>query len=292
MIVARGFGRISSFRPLVDDMKKIIAVFAASGFIFLVLFLLKVFRVTENLLLLSLIGAGLFLLGAIVLKLLMPRVRATRFFSFKPMGFLEWRLTACLALLLICGSFLLNYLTSLFYGVLSVDVPAAFSGSGYSSIGTAILCIAVLPAVFEEIFFRGAVLTMLRTSKMKTMVVMVFSAVLFTLLHGPSWYFLTDFYAGMLLAFLVYVTGSVYSAIAAHFISNFVSFFLALYGGRLVDAGIGDLTIHAVVVCFLGVLCHLLHLLKKTALRHDASDRSRINENSRRWEEKMSKGEK
>ncbi len=272
-------------------MKKIIAVSAASGFIFLVLLLLKVFRVTDSLLLLSLIGAGLFLLGAIVLKLLTPRVRSTRFFSFKPMGFLEWRLTACLSLLLICGSFLLNYLTSLFYGVLSVEVPAAFSGSGYSSIGMAILCIAVLPAVFEEIFFRGAVLTMLRTSKMKTIVVMVFSAVLFTLLHGPGWYFLTDFYAGMLLAFLVYVTGSVYSAIAAHFISNFVSYFLALYGGKLVDAGIGDLTIHAVVVCFLGVLCHLLHLLKKTALRHDASDRSRINENSRRWEEKMSKGE-
>ncbi len=273
-------------------MKKIIAVSAASLFIFLVLLLLKIFHVTENLLILSLIGVGLFLVGGLVLKLLTPRVRATRFFSLKPMEFLEWRLTACLSLLLICGSFLLNYVTGLFYGLLAVEVPAAFSGSGYSSVGVAILCIAVLPAVFEELFFRGAVLTMLRTAKMKTMVVMAFSAILFALLHGPSWYFLTDIYAGILLAFLVYVTGSVYSAMAAHFISNFVSYFLALYGGKLVDAGIGDLTVHAVVVCFLGALCHLLHLLKKTALKHDATDRSRINENSRRWEEKMAKGER
>ncbi len=272
-------------------MKKVIAVFGASGFVFLVLLLLKIFRVTDNLLILSCIGAGLFLLGAVILKVLSPRVRYTRFFSLKSMVLLEWRLTLCFSLLLICGSFLLNYLTAFLYGLLEISPPAAFSGSGYPSMGVAILCIAVLPAVFEELFFRGAVLTMLRTAKMKNIAVMGCSAVLFMLLHGPGWYFLTDLYAGMLLAFLVYVTGSVYSAIAAHFISNFVSYFLALYGGKLVDAGIGDLTVHAVVVCFLGALCHLLHLLKKAALRHEAEDRSRINENSRRWEEKMAKGE-
>ncbi len=273
-------------------MKKIIAVSATSALIFIVLLVLKLFEVTEDLLILSLIGAALFIFGSVVLKFLASRIRANRFFSVKQMSFLEWQLTFCLCILLISGSFLINYLTGLLYGLLALDAPAAFSGSDYSSMGTAILCIAVLPALFEELYFRGAVLTMLRSAKMKNSVVIGFSALLFMLLHGPGWYFLTDFYAGVMLALLVYFTGSIYASVAAHFISNFVSYFLASYGEKLVDAGIGDLTVHVVVVCLIGAVCHLLHLLKKLILRHEEEDRSRINENSRRWEEKMAKGEK
>lgn len=272
-------------------MKKVIAVSVASLSIFAILGVLKLFEVTDNLLILSLIGAALFFFGALALKLSMSRMRTNRFFSIKSMSFLEWQLTFCLSILLICGSFLLNYLTSAFYDLLAVNAPAAFSGSGYSSAGAAILCIAVLPALFEELFFRGAVLTMLRSAKMKNWVVILFSAVLFMLLHGPSWYFITDIYAGVLLALLVYFTGSLYSAVTAHFISNFVSYFLALYGAKLVDAGIGDLTVHVVIVCLLGAVCHLFHLLKKLLVRNEEEDRSRINENSRRWEEKKAKGE-
>ncbi len=273
-------------------MKKIIAVSITSTLIFVILWILKLFEVTDNPLILSLIGAALFLCGSLILKVLTPRIRAPRFFSVNPMSSLEWQLTGCLCVLLICGSFLINYFTSIFYRLLAVDVPAAFSGAQYSSVGVAILCIAVLPALFEELFFRGAVLTMLRSAKIKTVAVIGFSALLFMLLHGPSWYFLTDFYAGVMLALLVYFSGSIYASIMAHFISNFISYFLAHYGTRLVDAGIGDLTIHVIVVCLIGAVCHLLHLLKKLILKHEKEDRSRINENSRRWEEKMAKGEK
>lgn len=272
-------------------MKKLITVSVASALIFAVLWIIKLFELTDSPFILALIGAALFFFGAFALKILTPRMRSNRFFSVKPMGFLEWQLTFCLSILLICGSFLLNYVTSIFYDLLAVDAPAAFSGSGYSSVGIAILCIAVLPALSEEIFFRGAVLTLLRSAKMKHWVVIAFSAALFMLLHGPSWYFITDLYAGVLLSLLVYFTGSIYSSIAAHFVSNFLSYFLALYGGKLVDAGIGDLTLHMVVVCLLGAVCHLLHLMKKLILRNEAEDRSRINENSRRWEEKKAKGE-
>ena len=43
---------------------------------------------------------------------------------------------------------------------------------------------------------------------------------------------------------------------------------------------------------FEGPLELLLHLLKKLVSRNEKEDRSRINENSRRWEEKVAKGEK
>ncbi len=273
-------------------MKKVIAVSVTSALILGILWVLRFFEVTENLLFLALVGAALFFLGALVLKILSPRIRTPRFFSLKPMSFLEWQLTFSICILLICGSFLMNYVTAFFYDLFAVDAPGAFSGNGYSSLGAAIFSLAILPAVFEELFFRGAVLTMLRSAKLKNIYVIGFSSLLFMLLHGPGWYFLTDFYAGVMLALLVYFTGSLYGAIVAHFVSNFVSYFFALYGTRLVDAGIGDLTIHVVVVCLIGAVCHLLHLLKKLILKREEEDRSRINENSRRWEEKIAKGEK
>lgn len=272
-------------------MKKILAVSIVSAFIFAVLWILKLFDVTRNLLILNLVGAGLFLIGAWVLKILSPKMGTSRFFCIKPINLLETRLTLCLSVILICGSFLINYATSLFYAYISVDAPSAFSADGYSSPLIAILCVIVLPPLVEEIFFRGAVMTMLRTAKLKPVAVVGASAFLFMVLHGPGWYFLSDLFAGILLGMLVYLTGSVYSSIAAHFLSNLISYILAHYGERLVDAGIGDLTVHVIVICLVGAVCHLLHLLKKLILLRDKEDRSRINENSRRWEEQKTKGE-
>lgn len=272
-------------------MKKVFSVIAVSGGIFTVLWILRLFEVVHDPILLAVIGGVLFFFGAVVLKILVPRIRPARFFSVKPMSFLEWQLTLSLTILLICGSFLLNYLTGIFYDSLAVGAPVAFSGDGYTSVGSALLCIAVIPALFEELYFRGAVLTMLRCAKMKNWITVVFCGALFMILHGPGWYFLTDFYAGVLLSLLVFFTGSVYASVAAHLLANTASYFLALYGGRLEAAGIENLTIHVTVVCFLGALCHLLHLLKKLILKRDAEDRSRVNENSRRWEEKKKKGE-
>jgi membrane protease YdiL (CAAX protease family) len=196
---------------------------------------------------------------------------------------------------------LLNYLTSLFYAALAVDSPAAFSGSAYESDGMAVLCIAVLPAFFEELFFRGALYSTLRGGVKSSfgkyrggagglVAVVLISALLFMLLHGPSWYFISDFYAGVLLALLVSLTGSLFSSMAAHLLANTASYFLAIYGGRLEAAGIENLTVHLVVICFLGAICHVLHLMKKLILFRAAEDPSRVNENSRRWEEQK-KGE-
>ena len=266
-------------------MKRLISSVAVSGGMFAFLWILRLLDVVQDSLILALIGAALFFFGAVVLKVLMPRMNNTRFFSLKSMSFLEWQITLSFAILLVCGSFLLNYLSGLLYAALNVSVPDAFVNGGYSSMGVALLCIAVLPALFEELFFRGALLTTLRCARLKTPAVLAITATVFMLLHGPGWYFITDFFAGIVLALAVYFTGSLYASVMIHLLANAASYFLAHYGGRLENAGVEGLSVHVFVVCFFGAICHLLHLIKKLILRREAEDRSRVNENSRRWEE-------
>ena len=88
----------------------------------------------------------------------------------------------------------------------------------------------------------------------------------------------------MILALSVYFTGSLYASVAIHFIANTASYFLAHYSGKLANAGIGNFMVHIMAVLFLGALCHQLRLIKKLILRREAEDRSRVNENARRWE--------
>lgn len=271
-------------------MKKFVSVSVACAVIFVILWVIRLFSLTNNALILALIGAALFFFGSVVLKILMPRVRINRFFALKSMNFLEWELTLSMTILLICGSFILNCFLGFLYDRLAISAPEAFIGTDYGSVGIALFSIAVLPALFEELFFRGAVLNLLRSAKMKNYAVILISALLFMLLHGPGWYFLSDFYAGVVLAFLAFFTGSLYASVAAHLLANAVSYFLALYGGRLEDAGIENLPLHIAVICFLAALCHILHLIKKLILQRESEDRSRVNENSRRWEEQK-KGE-
>ena len=269
-------------------MKRVGSAAITCGVIFVILLLLRVLRVTENGLILSLIGAALFLLGAFFLRLLAPSVRTGKFFALKNMSFLEWRLTVCFALDLIFGSFLLNYLSGMLLRRIT-QAPTAYSAAGYPSVPVALLCIAVLPAVTEELFFRGAVQTTLRMARLRTVLVICLPAFFFMLMHGNLWYFSTNFFAGALLSLLVYLTGSSYAAMFAHFLSNFVSFFIAMYSARLASVGNGTLMVHVMVVCLIGALCHTLHLIKKLILRRRSEDRSGVNENSRLWEKKNAK---
>lgn len=271
-------------------MKKILLVSVTSGLIFLAFWMIRLFDLIENSFLLTLVSSLLFLTASFTFKILTPKVRANRFFALKNMSLLDWKVTLSLSFLLICGSFIINYFSGVLWGLLGVDAPSAFSGNSYSSLLLAVICIAVFPALFEEIYFRGAMLSILHTAGLKNWAVIGFSALIFALLHGPTWYFLTDLYAGILLGCTVFLTGSLYASVVVHFVANTVSIFLALYGGKLAEAGIGDLTLHVFVVCFLGGICHFLHLLKKLVLQREAEDRSNVNENSRRWEAQKKKG--
>ena len=114
------------------------------------------------------------------------------------------------------------------------------------------LLLAVLPAVVEEIFFRGLLLSGLgaRTPAQRILL----SALLFGLFHMSFFRFLPTAGLGVLLAFVVLVSGSLFPAVLWHAIHNGIGVFAA--------EGIEDPSGRALVLATLGMAGALLLLWK------------------------------
>jgi len=86
----------------------------------------------------------------------------------------------------------------------------------------AVVAIAIVPALCEEAFFRGLVLTSVAAHHGPRLAV-VGSALLFALAHANPWLALPLFLFGLFLGLLVYWTHSLYPAVLAHMANNLIS---------------------------------------------------------------------
>lgn len=82
--------------------------------------------------------------------------------------------------------------------------------------------LAVLPAIAEELIFRGVVFNGLRRNISDWGAILI-SASLFTLMHGSLEQFIYPFMLGIIFAWLVLRTGSVLSSIIVHLCNNILA---------------------------------------------------------------------
>jgi len=83
-----------------------------------------------------------------------------------------------------------------------------------------LVVVALIPAVGEEMTFRG-VLQQSLTRKMKNPhVAIVLSAAIFSFIHFQFYGFLPRMFLGLLLGYMFYVTGSLWTSILMHFLNN------------------------------------------------------------------------
>jgi ABC-2 type transport system permease protein/sodium transport system permease protein len=107
-----------------------------------------------------------------------------------------------------------------------------------------VLMMAVTPAIFEELFFRGYLLPALRT-RTSPAVAIVLSAVAFGLFHGinpnplAAERVLSSTLVGMLLGWVRWRTGTVLPGIVLHTVNNALLILLVYYEPQLTAAGIG-----------------------------------------------------
>jgi membrane protease YdiL (CAAX protease family) len=169
------------------------------------------------------------LLGVLYLRIVHPQV-----LSWKQMGLSPDRLSAFIAqgvgygVVTIVGTGLLGLLLqalgvqqtqeAMFQGVLSAP-PSQFVA--------VLLAAGVFAPVVEETFFRGYILTGL-TARWGTAVAFVISALLFALAHTNLQAFVLLFYAGLVLAFARWRSGSLIPGMVAHCLNNAIAL-LTLY---------------------------------------------------------------
>lgn len=84
----------------------------------------------------------------------------------------------------------------------------------------AVIVVALLPAVCEELFFRGALMPLLRRSSGSWKVAVVVTAVIFSAVHMDPSGFLTRTVMGVILGVLLVVSRSLWVPIAFHFANN------------------------------------------------------------------------
>jgi len=83
-----------------------------------------------------------------------------------------------------------------------------------------VIMIAFLPAMFEEILFRGAIQNLLsRWFKMPILGIVV-TAIIFSAIHGSYLGFMSRFALGFILGWMFYRTGNIWLSILGHFFNN------------------------------------------------------------------------
>lgn len=82
-----------------------------------------------------------------------------------------------------------------------------------------LLIIALIPAVGEELTFRG-VLQQGLSRRMNPHVAIILAAAIFSFIHFQFYGFLPRMFLGILLGYMFYVSGSLWTSILMHFVNN------------------------------------------------------------------------
>ncbi len=88
---------------------------------------------------------------------------------------------------------------------------------------TFVICVA--PALFEELLFRGVILSGLRNFGQK--IAIIISALIFMLMHGSPDQTIHQFIIGLVTGYIFYKTSNLWIGIIVHFFNNFIAITLS-----------------------------------------------------------------
>lgn len=136
-------------------------------------------------------------------------------------------LTVKLGITVAVLSLFLNLLIYHLAGLVGADLSATALDAPQTGLSMAarFVVVVVLSAVVEEVYLRGALLTV-HEGMVGTMPCLIFSGLAFALLHGSLLNLAGPFLAGMVYAYLTFISGSVWPAVLAHGVNNLYYLFV------------------------------------------------------------------
>ena len=130
-----------------------------------------------------------------------------------------------------------------------------------------IVVIALLPAIGEELFFRG-VIQKLFTKQLNNPHISIFiTGFLFSFIHVQFYTFLPRFFMGVILGYLLYWSRSIIVPITAHFLNNLMGVLAFYYwGSEASESEETNVFMLIISVIVLGVLSYLYSQKKEIKL--------------------------
>jgi membrane protease YdiL (CAAX protease family) len=130
-----------------------------------------------------------------------------------------------------------------------------------------LLIIALIPAISEELLFRGYLQRVLHGWTRNPHVAIFISAVVFSALHIQFEGFIPRFLLGALFGYLFYWSGSLWLPVAAHFTNNavtiFAYFYAARHGVNLDSAEVGETSGSLLALASVFVVANLLAQIQR-----------------------------
>ena len=130
-----------------------------------------------------------------------------------------------------------------------------------------LIVIALLPAIFEETFFRGGLQNLFTRWFKGPWVAIILTAIIFSLIHLSFYGFLVRFALGMVLGFIFYYSGSLWLNILLHFLFNGVQvtalYIMTMHGTK--DKNVEDNFPLWMGLIALALLLYLFKVFKQTS---------------------------
>ncbi|WP_118975354.1 type II CAAX endopeptidase family protein [Taibaiella koreensis] len=142
------------------------------------------------------------------------------------------------------------------------------SGSVWSVLRNVAL-IALVPAICEELFFRGVIFKFAQSIFRRWWLSIGVSSILFTLFHASISEFLPIFIAGVVLGWVYYITGSLWMSILLHLLFNGIQALIGIYATPGMEKsleGAGPTVIAFVIGAVLIAGCVFVLYRKRTPL--------------------------
>lgn len=148
-------------------------------------------------------------------------VKPKPFFRLRKISLRDFWLWFFFGICACCAFTLINIPVANFWKSFTAQVQNVTPPANIFEYLTGIVCIAFVPAVCEELLCRGIVVREYELYSKKTAVIV--SAMAFSLLHNSAPMLVYTFLIGLVLAFVVEQTESIYPAMIIHFAINFFS---------------------------------------------------------------------
>lgn len=208
----------------------------------------------------SIIASQVFIFGLpIAVYFIITKEPVLDTLSIRPISFINVLLVIMMAIFVQPFMSALSAVTSIFFPNAASDL---FGETFSYSLPVLLGMIAILPAIFEEAFFRGVILSGYR--KVGILKSCIITGLLFGLMHANLQQLLYASVMGIAFAFLVYVTRSIFASVIAHFTINASQVILSYsimsrYGEKMFTQPQAPLNIGDIIMSLIsiGLLCFI-----------------------------------